>query len=163
MSELTEKTMPELDYESKATYAAEFESFRSMFVIMGSALSFITGLVGILNFLNAVLTGIFARQREFAVLQSVGMTGKQLKKMLVYEGLFYALGAALSALLLSVIFSPLIAELLESIFWFFSYKFTVLPIIITVPLFAVLGVFLPLITYSFAAKRSLIERLRTAE
>ena len=163
MSELTEKTMPELDYESKATYAAEFESFRSMFVIMGSALSFITGLVGILNFLNAVLTGIFARQREFAVLQSVGMTGKQLKKMLVYEGLFYALGAALSALLLSVIFSPLIAGLLESIFWFFSYKFTVLPIIITVPLFAVLGVFLPLITYSFAAKRSLIERLRTAE
>ena len=91
------------------------------------------------------------------------MTGKQLKKMLVYEGLFYALGAALSALLLSVIFSPLIAGLLESIFWFFSYKFTVLPIIITVPLFAVLGVFLPLITYSFAAKRSLIERLRTAE
>ena len=163
MSELTEKTMPELDYESKATYAAEFESFRSMFVIMGSALSFITGLVGILNFLNAVLTGIFARQREFAVLQSVGMTGKQLKKMLVYEGLFYALGAALSALLLSMILSPLIAGLLENMFWFFSYKFTVLPIIITVPLFAVLGVFLPLITYSFAAKRSLIERLRTAE
>lgn len=163
MAELTQKTMPELDYESKATYKAEFDGFRSMFFIMGSALSFITGLVGILNFLNAVLTGIFARQREFAVLQSVGMTGKQLKKMLVYEGLFYALGAAVSALLLSLIFSPLIARLLESMFWFFSYKFTALPILITVPFFTVLGIVLPLITYAFAAKKSIVERLRESD
>ena len=155
--------MPELDYESKATYKAEFDGFRSMFVIMGSALSFITGLVGILNFLNAVLTGIFARQREFAVLQSVGMTGKQLKKMLVYEGLFYALGAAVSALLLSLIFSPLIAKLLESMFWFFSYKFTALPILIALPLFTVLGIVLPLITYGFASKKSIVERLRESD
>ncbi|HBN11947.1 MAG TPA: ABC transporter permease [Ruminococcus sp.] len=163
MSELTQNVMPYLDYESKAIYEAEFSSFRSMFVIMGSALSFITGLVGVLNFLNAVLTGIFARQREFAVLQSVGMTGKQLKIMLVYEGLFYALGAALSALFLNVIFSPLIAKLLENMFWFFSFKFTVLPILITIPLFTILGITLPLITYRFSAKKSIVERLRKAE
>ncbi|MGN0587815.1 MAG: FtsX-like permease family protein, partial [Oscillospiraceae bacterium] len=130
MSQLTQNIMPTLDYESKATYEAEFESFRSMFVIMGGALSFITGLVGVLNFLNAVLTGILTRRHEFAVLQSVGMTGKQLKTMLVFEGLFYAWGAALSALALSVVFSPLTAKALESMFWFFSYKFTVMPILI---------------------------------
>lgn len=160
MSKLKNETMPELDYESKATYEAEFSSFRSMFVIMGGALSFITGLIGILNFLNAVLTGIFARQHEFAVLQSVGMTGKQLKTMLVYEGLFYALGAALAALVLSTVFSPLIARLLENMFWFFSYKFTVMPILVTIPFFTLLGIILPLITYGFTAKRSIIERLR---
>ncbi len=49
------------------------------------------GLVGVLKFFNAVLTGILTRRREFAVLQSIGMTGKQLKRMLVYEGLLYAL------------------------------------------------------------------------
>lgn len=163
LSELTQNTMPTLDYESKATYEAEFESFRSMFVIMGGALSFITGLVGVLNFLNAVLTGILARRHEFAVLQSVGMTGKQLKTMLVFEGLFYALGAALSALTLSVVFSPLTAKALESMFWFFSYKFTVTPILITIPLFTLLGIILPLITYSFTAKKSIVERLRETE
>lgn len=52
MSELTQNIMPTLDYESKATYEAEFESFRSMFVIMGGTLSFITGLVGVLNILG---------------------------------------------------------------------------------------------------------------
>lgn len=163
LSELTQNTMPTLDYESKATYEAEFESFRSMFVIMGGALSFITGLVGVLNFLNAVLTGILARRHEFAVLQSVGMTGKQLKTMLVFEGLYYALGAALSALALSVVFSPLTAKALESMFWFFSYKFTVTPILIIIPLFTLLGIILPLITYSFTAKKSIVERLRETE
>ena len=38
----------------------------------------IIGLVGVLNFINAVLTGILARKRELAMLQSVGMTGKQM-------------------------------------------------------------------------------------
>ena len=87
----TENVNPKLDYESKALYAGEFESMRSMFLLLGGALSFIVGLVGVLNFFNAILTGILARKRELAVLQSIGMTGKQLKTMLVYEGLFYAL------------------------------------------------------------------------
>ena len=47
--------------------------------LLGSALSFIVALVGVLNFFNAILTGIMVRRREFAVLQSIGMTGKQLK------------------------------------------------------------------------------------
>ncbi len=163
MSDLTSNKMPSLDYESKATYAAEFESTRRMFLLLGGVLSFITALVGILNFLNAVLTGILARSHEFAAMQSIGMTGKQLKTMLVCEGLFYALGAALAALLLSLLLSPLIAKLLEDMFWFFSYKFSVMPIVITVPLFTILGITLPLITYKFTAKKSIVERLREAE
>ena len=71
-----------------------------MFLLLGGALSFIVGLVGILNFFNAILTGILTRKREFAVLQSIGMTGRQLKRMLVCEGLFYALGSVLFALCL---------------------------------------------------------------
>ena len=96
----TESVQPLYDYESRASYVAEFEGFRSMFMTMGGALSLIIGLVGVLNFINAVLTGILTRKRELAVLQSVGMTGKQLKAMLVFEGLYYtllALAASLAA------------------------------------------------------------------
>ena len=57
-----------------------------MFLLLGGALSFIVGLVGVLNFFNAILTGILAPCREFAVLQSIGMTGRQLKGMLIWEG-----------------------------------------------------------------------------
>ena len=46
------------------------------------ALSVIIGLIGIVNFINSVLTSIITRQKEFAMLQSIGMTGKQQKQML---------------------------------------------------------------------------------
>lgn len=58
LRDYTENVNPQLDYESKAAYAAEFEGFRGMFLMLGGALSFIVGLVGVLNFFNAVLTGI---------------------------------------------------------------------------------------------------------
>lgn len=60
LQDYTENVNPELDYESKATYAGEFESMRSMFLLLGGTLSFIVGLVGVLNFFNAILTGIIA-------------------------------------------------------------------------------------------------------
>ena len=71
-----------------------------MFMMLGSALSFVIGLIGILNFFNAILTGIAVRKREFAMLQSIGMTGKQLKTMLIIEGLLYTLS---SVIILSLI------------------------------------------------------------
>ena len=77
-----------------------------MFLLLGGALSFIVGLVGVLNFFNAILTGIIARQRELAVLQAVGMTGRQLRAMLIWEGLLYALGAAGLALILTLTLGP---------------------------------------------------------
>ena len=88
----TENDAPELDYESKATYTAEFDSVRSMFLLLGGTLSAIVGLVGILNFANAIITGISARRRELAVLRSVGMTARQVQAMLMLEGLLYTLG-----------------------------------------------------------------------
>ncbi len=159
----TENVKSQYDYESKATYAEEFYGLRDMFAIMGGVLSFIVGLVGVLNFLNAVLTGMLARRREFAVLQSVGMTGKQLKQMLVTEGLYYALGAVVVSLGLTVLMGPLLEKLMGSMLWFFTYSFTVAPILVVAPVFAVLGVVVPLVTYHFAARKSIVERLREVE
>ena len=67
-------------YESKATVREKFQGFQDMFSVLleGNFLCAIIGLVGILNFFNAVMTGILSRQREFAVLKSIGMTGRQL-------------------------------------------------------------------------------------
>ena len=163
LSDYTNNVNPQFDYESKATYLAEFESFRSMFLLLGGALSFIVGLVGVLNFFNAILTGIITRKREFAMLQSVGMTGKQLKTMLVYEGLFYALGAGLLSLFLALILGPLMRITMSNMFWFFTYRFTIMPILLLLPVFVLLGVLVPLIIYRFAAKATIVERLRETE
>ena len=159
----TENVNPQFDYESKALYAAEFEGMRSMFQLCGGALSFIVGLVGVLNFFNAILTGIIARKREFAVLQSIGMTGRQLKAMLVYEGLFYALGAAVISLILTLALGPVAFTAVGSLFWFFTYRLTLTPFLIVVPVFALLGVLVPLAVYRSVSKSTIVERLREVD
>ena len=156
----TENENPQFDYESKATYAGEFESTRSMFLLLGSALSFIVGLVGVLNFFNAILTGITARRRELAVLQSIGMTGRQLRTMLALEGLFYTVGAALLALVLVVVTAPFVGPGLNGFIWFFTYRFTVWPIAVVLPLFGALGVIIPVLSCRAAQRFSVVERLR---
>ena len=163
LAELTAGDLSELMYESKATLRAEFESFQNMFLLLGGLLCAIIGLIGILNFINAIMTGILSRRREFAVLQAVGMTNRQLKSMLIYEGLFYALGSSVAALILSILMNPLIGNLLESMFWFFSANFTILPVLLVIPIFALFGWLIPSIMYGQAAKQSVVERLREAE
>lgn len=151
------------DYRSKRTYEEDFYGFRDSFMMIGTACSFVVALIGVLNFLNAILTSIFARKKEFAVLQSVGMTGTQLNRMLMIEGIIFACSALVITLLLSVVLAPFIRSALESMYWFFSYHFTVVPIMALAPVFALLGAFLPFAVYRTVVKRSIVERLREAE
>lgn len=163
MQAYTETVNEDYAYESKGTYIEEFDEFRMMFLLLGGVLSFIVGIIGVLNFFNAVLTSIMSRRREFAVMQSIGMTGKQLKRMLAYEGLVYALGSVLVASGLMLVMSPLCATAFESMFWFFEYQFVIWPILLLIPIFGLLGWWIPRLVYRTVEKVTIVERLREAE
>ena len=134
-----------------------------MFLYVGIAVSFVVGLIGVLNFLNVILTGILARKKEFAVLQSVGMTGRQLNTMLIVEGILFAGSAVAVTLVLVILMGPLIGKALESMFWFFSYRINLIPILAVAPFFLLIGMLMPLISYRYVADRPVVERLREAE
>ena len=160
LAELTANDLSPLMYESKTTLRAEFKSYQKMFLLLGGLLCAIIGLVGVLNFFNAMMTGILSRKREFAVLQAVGMTNRQLRAMLIYEGLFYALSSAAAALILSFVLNPLVGNLLEHMFWFFSARFTIVPVLLAIPMFALLGWLIPEVMYNHTAGCSIVEQLR---
>lgn len=160
LAQLTSDPDSPLMYESKATHRAYFREFQMTFVILGGLLCAIIGVVGILNFFNAMMTAILARSREFAVLQSVGMTGRQLETMLLWEGLLYTLGSGLIAGLLSAAINPLAGRLLESAYWFYSYHYTITPVLAMLPAFILLGCAIPAVMYRQAVKQSIVERLR---
>ena len=160
LAQLTSDPDSPLMYESKATHRAYFREFQMTFVILGGLLCAIIGIVGILNFFNAMMTAILARSREFAVLQSVGMTGRQLETMLLWEGLLYTLGSGLIAGLLSAAINPLAGRLLESAYWFYSYHYTITPVLAMLPAFILLGCAIPAVMYRHAVKQSIVERLR---
>ena len=160
LEEYTQRIAPELNYESRNTYAAQYESFRSMFLLLGGTLSFIVGLVGILNFVNAIITGISVRRRELAVLRAVGMTARQQQSMLALEGLMYTLGAAVLAAALTLLTAPAVRAVLGSAFWFLSYRFTLRPVLAILPAFAALGVLIPMLSGRAERRHSIMERLR---
>lgn len=77
-----------IDFVSEDDYVASFNDVKQMFIIVGVTLSLILGLIGILNFMNSVITSIVARS-EFVLIQSIGMSSKQLTGMIVCGGLIY--------------------------------------------------------------------------
>lgn len=159
----TKNAEPLMDYESKATYAGEFKKLQNTLLLVGSILSLIIGLIGILNFVNAMLTSIIVRRQEFAMLQSIGLTDRQLRGMLIYEGLYYALSTMATALIGGVIISYAVINGMVSKLWFFSYHFTMAPLLISYPVLIILLLAIPFAAFHRINRRSIVERLRETE
>ncbi|NMP09039.1 ABC transporter permease [Paenibacillus polymyxa] len=159
----TEIKEPTMHYKSKFTSIATLSGMQKTILMIGGTLSIIIGVIGIINFANTLLTSILTRHQEFAILQSIGMTNKQLKTMLVYEGMYYVLGTSLCSILLGSLFSILIVRPLSAQIWFMSYRFIIWPLILVLLVLLVLGICLPLAIYSLSNKKTIVERLRTAE
>lgn len=162
LKQYTGSVEPTMNYTSKFTALSGLEGVRNTAVLIGGALAIIIGLIGILNFINAVLTSILTRRREFAVLQSIGMTRKQLKTVLCWEGGCYAILTAVVSVALSICCSLLIVRPLSEKLWFMSFRFVFWPLAIILPILLVLSVLIPLIAYRSADQQSLVERMREA-
>lgn len=93
-------------------------------------MSAIIGIIGIASFVNSVLTSVITRKKEFAMLQSIGMTGKQLKRMLSFKGLYYAVGTIITSVIFDVLSSVMVIRGISNGIWFFSYQFVIWPIFI---------------------------------
>lgn len=74
----------------KSEIIQDFKSSMTSMNILTSGISLTLILIGIINFINVMLTGVWSRRTELAVMESVGMTKKQVRKMLMSEGLCYA-------------------------------------------------------------------------
>ena len=96
----------------------------------------------------------------FRSLSSIGMTGKQLKTMLVYESLFYVMLAMGITAVLAIVCAPMLERVMSSMFWFFSGDFTILPLLVVLPIFLLIGICTPLMVYASLGKQSIVERLR---
>ncbi len=113
-----------------------------------------------MNFFNVVLTSINTRKREFAMLQSVGMNGKQLKSMLIFESLCYIAFTLIATFLIVVVCLPMVERVFGGMFWFYQSNFTAIPLLSVMVLLVVIGAFVPLVIYRHLIKQSIVERLR---
>lgn len=160
LSSYVEDVEPRMNYDSKETYIRSFHDLTSLIVTIGGALSMIIGFIGIANFVNSVLTSIITRRREFAMLQSIGMTGKQLKWMLTWEGVYYAAGTIIASAVIGTLFSAIAIQTISAGIWFFTYRFIFWPMLVVYPSLILLTMIIPVLLYRGIARDSIIERLR---
>ena len=130
---------------------------------MKKILSLILALIGILNFINAVVTGVFARQREFAAMQAVGMTGRQLTAMLIWEGIFYAVFTAVFSVLAGSLIGEYVVKAVVGEIFFFTYHFTLMPVLACIPVLLLFSAAVPFAACRVICRESIVDRLREAE
>lgn len=134
----TTNTDTALDYLSKVTLRQTFDGMINMYRLVGGTLCVILALIGILNFINSMMTSILSRHKELAMLQSVGMTGNQVKRMLMYEGIGYSVLGLLSSLILSIVGSLTVVRMMGAELSYFTWHFTLLPVFLCIiPLFLI--------------------------
>lgn len=145
----------------KSDELASSQSYiRTNRIILG-ALSLVLILMGFLNYLNVIVTGILSRQRELAVMESVGMTGRQIQRMLAAEGAVYCgiVGALVSTVGSGILYLLKLYMEHRITYFKFLYPGAAAGGILALIFLACLSV--PLIMYGHLEKRSLTRR--TAE
>lgn len=150
-----------LSYESKLERYSEMKNSEYQITVLGSSIGFIVLLLAVLNYLNMMAASIQNRSKEFAILESIGMTTKQIRQMIILEGLEYAI----MSLILSVIIGVPLSYIVFSGLNIYSLPFVV-------PWFNNLVLFLVIILICMSApvillknmnRLTIIEQLRQSE
>lgn len=147
---------PLMHYESKQKWLDEFNGLTGLFTLVGGVLTMVVGVIGILNFVNATLTGIVTRKREFAIMEAIGMTKRQLTRMLMLEGLYYAGFTILCSLAGGCLLSVTLVRILADGMWFMEYQFILWPMLIVFPILLLLGVLVPYLAYLPQRRESVV-------
>lgn len=149
-----------MDVVSRRTMIAQYESQTRASAVMGYAVSIIIALVGVLNFVNSMVTAIIARRREFALIQSVGMTKRQLRQMLAFEGLFYAGLTLLAAYTLGALsVGVFLRAMVTAADGYSTFHFTLFPLVCCTPVLIATALLIPYLCFRKLEHQSITERL----
>lgn len=91
----------------------------------------VISIIGITNIFNTITTNMALRNREFAILKSIGMTNKEFKRMIHYESFIYGLKALILGLPVGIALSYLIYTVTADVYTT-SYELPITPILISI-------------------------------
>ena len=150
-----------ISWESKLDSYSEMKNSENQITVLGGSLGIIIMLLAISNYMNMMSESMQNRSKEFAVLESVGMTRKQIKKMIVFE----SLGYSILSIAISLIIGLPASYMVFTNFNIYSIPFA-FPILKTLFLFIaiiIICVVTSLLVFSRSKSETIIELLRRNE
>lgn len=165
LSEYTTQKNLDVLYQSAEKLGASIQTMKNSTLLIGGLIGGIFALVGIINLMNLIMTSIVTRRHEFASMQSIGMTTKQLRRMVMTESLSYVLRAGVIGTVVAVVLGVTAVKLLveNGPFWYMTFHLTILPAILLSLIYIVLAIIIPMVALRLLNRQSIVERLRTGE
>ncbi|OUP85356.1 ABC transporter permease [Lachnoclostridium sp. An169] len=152
-----------VDLVSAAGQRDTWNTFFSGLSVLGNGASILLILVGLINFVNVMLTGVIARKNEFAIMESVGMTKRQIRRTLTMEGGLYALITTGLILTLGNGFLLLVSRAVPGIADYAKFEYPVSLVVLLILSIFVICLSVPPLVYHCAARETIIERLHSFE
>jgi len=153
-------------YTSILTMKATVSGVKNVVLMIGGVIGAVFALVGLINFINLVMTNIITRRHEFATMQSIGMTNQQLRRMMISESFSYVVMAGIiGTLAAGVLGITLVKAFVQNgpTSLMMTFQMTLLPALIMLVLFLVLAFIVPIVALRLFNNRSVVERLRVNE
>lgn len=82
----------DFSWDSKIEEADEIKNAQGYMPQIGMGIVLILAFIGIMNYINTFVANVQNRMTEFSIMESIGMTPRQLLLMLIKEGILYAGG-----------------------------------------------------------------------
>lgn len=149
----------DFSYTSKIEDLKEARRAQGNMMGVGIGLTVIIAWIGVMNYINTVSGNISSRQTDLAILEGIGMTRRQMKGMLMREGILYGLASWLITATAGLGVTYVIYQKMNSN----QIPFEVPPawILGMAGIILILCALVPLVFYHIIDKRkSIIERIR---
>lgn len=153
-------TTSEWQFESPVNRMEMFDQMFYSMNLLGNGAAVLLIVIGLVNFVNVMLTGVVARKNEFAIMESIGTTKKQIVKILTLEGGIYALISTLLIMTFGNAFLFLVARAVPNMVDYAVFEYPVALVIGLIAAIFVICLSVPAIVYKAISDETVIERLR---
>lgn len=144
---------------SEKSIAQEYKEETKSSMIITNIIALMIFAIGVINMINSIITSVNIRKKEFAMMQSVGMTKRQLRILLIFE----SMGLVTISLFISYFLSFLVINTAVKAYlttqWTATYNFTITPLLIITPVLILLALLVPLLCFNYMQKKEIIDRL----
>lgn len=118
-------------------------------------------LFSVFSLVNTLINRISIRKKEFAILESICMTKKQIKRMLLFESLFLIVPSLIIVLLIGSLLGYILIKLLYlNGLYYFKYVFPIIPFVIYSIFLILISVIISSLCLKFQQRDTLVIRMK---
>lgn len=152
--------VPAISRTSKIELSESLKEIKQAISGLSAFLTIVLFTIGILNFVNTMSVNILSRQKEFATLEAIGATKKQVRTMLTWEGIWYFIFTLALSITVGSAADIFIFSIIKESLGFGTFQYPAIQILLYMLLSLFLCICIPKTIYKKVGINSIVQRLR---